>query len=84
VYAFRLSCPHKNTALRWKEANQRFECPKHKSKYGPDGAFISGRATRSMDRLGIKVKNAQVIVALSEVYLQDKDPRGWAAAMVRV
>src|ERR1044071_6272935 len=41
VYAFSLSCPHQHTALRWKEADQRFQCPKHKSKYQPDGVFIS-------------------------------------------
>ena len=32
-------------------AEGRFQCPKHKSKYSPDGIF-SGRATRSMDRCG--------------------------------
>ena len=51
VYAFNLSCPHQNTALKWQPDDQRFQCPKHKSRYQPDGTFISGRATRGMDRL---------------------------------
>ena len=84
VYAFRLSCPHQRTALKWKEKDDRFECPKHNSKYRPDGTFISGRATRSMDRHGISLKNGELTVSLSQVFMQDKDPEGWAAALVRV
>ena len=40
AYAFNLSCPHQNTALRWDDADHRFQCPKHHSKYRPDGVFI--------------------------------------------
>ncbi|MBL8981372.1 MAG: Rieske 2Fe-2S domain-containing protein, partial [Gemmatimonadetes bacterium] len=47
VWAFALSCPHQNTALRWNPRDQRFQCPKHKSKYQPNGVFIEGRATRA-------------------------------------
>src|SRR5262245_37096558 len=43
VYAFGLACPHQNTALRWLATEGRFQCPKHKSKYSPDGIFLSGR-----------------------------------------
>ena len=50
AYAFNLSCPHQNTALRWHPEDGQFQCPKHHSRYTPDGVFISGRATRSMDR----------------------------------
>src|SRR5207253_9283476 len=53
VFAFNLSCPHKRTALRWEPDNSRFQCPKHHSKYQPDGTFISGKATRNMDRFPI-------------------------------
>ena len=53
VHAFNLSCPHQRTALRWNEGEQRFQCPKHHSKYRPDGTFIEGRATRGMDRYAI-------------------------------
>ena len=51
VYAFNLACPHEHTALRWRDGDGRFQCPRHESKYKPDGTFISGRATRNMDRL---------------------------------
>ena len=50
AFAFSLACPHQNTALRWIAGKNRFQCPKHESKYQPDGTFIDGRATRSMDR----------------------------------
>ena len=48
VFAFGLACPHENTALRWRQQDSRFQCPRHESKYQPDGTFISGRATRNM------------------------------------
>lgn len=82
AYAFALSCPHQKTALRWLEKDARFQCPKHKSKYRPDGAFISGRATRGMDRYGIRRNGESVIVSLDALHRQDEDPAGWAAATV--
>ena len=83
VYAFALSCPHQNTALRWVDEG-RFQCPKHKSKYQPDGTFISGRATRSMDRYAIKLAGTDVEVDLDVLYKNDKQPAEWAAAVVVV
>lgn len=82
VYAFNLSCPHQNTALRWYPEDGQFQCPKHHSRYRPDGVFISGRATRSMDRLGIRRDGATVIVDVNEFYREDKNPAEWAAAVV--
>ncbi|MFN8570598.1 MAG: Rieske (2Fe-2S) protein [Gemmatimonadaceae bacterium] len=84
VYAFNLSCPHQNTALRWLESDHRFQCPKHKSKYRPDGAFIEGRATRGMDRLEIKREGTNVVVNLDRMFKQDDDAAGWTAAVVHV
>lgn len=84
VYAFSLKCPHKGTALRWQGAARRFQCPKHKSRYQPDGVFISGRATRSMDRHAIRRDDTVVVVDLGRVFREDLDPRGWEAACVRV
>src|SRR5690242_15445641 len=48
VYAFALACPHQNTALRWYDKDTQFECPKHHSRFDPQGNYIkdSGRATR--------------------------------------
>ena len=82
AYAFNLSCPHQNTALKWEADDQRFQCPKHKSRYQPDGTFISGRATRGMDRLAIQRDGATVVVNVDVMYEQDKDPAGWAAAKI--
>lgn len=84
VYAFNLKCPHKGTALRWQEAAGRFQCPKHKSRYQPDGVFISGRATRSMDRHAIRRDGAIVIVDPARLFREDLHPREWEAACVRV
>jgi Rieske Fe-S protein len=84
VYAFNLSCPHENAALRWRGGDGRFQCPRHESKYRPDGVFISGRATRNMDRLGIRRDGANVAVDLSRMYRSDSDAAGWAAAAVKL
>lgn len=84
VYAFSLACPHKRTALRWQEGNSRFECPKHKSRYRPDGAFISGRATRSMDRFAIRRDGGSVVVNLDRLYREDRDHTAWQSAVVHL
>ena len=81
-YAFNLACPHQNTALEWDDADHRFQCPKHHSKYQPDGTFISGRATRAMDRLGIQLQATNLVVDLDAFYRQDKNPDQWKAAFV--
>jgi Rieske Fe-S protein len=80
AYAFNLSCPHQNTALKWDAEDQRFQCPKHKSRYQPDGTFISGRATRGMDRFAIRRDGNTVVVDVDAMFEEDKDPAGWAAA----
>jgi nitrite reductase/ring-hydroxylating ferredoxin subunit len=82
VYAFNLSCPHQNTALRWQEDEHRFQCPKHKSRYQPDGTFISGRATRGMDRLAIRREGEAVVVDVDRMFKQDVDAAGWGGAVV--
>jgi Rieske Fe-S protein len=83
VYAFALSCPHQKTALRWLDApDTRFQCPKHKSKYQPDGTFISGKATRNMDRYAIRKDRKNVVVNLAQLFRNDKQPAAWGAAMV--
>lgn len=82
VYAFALSCPHQRTALKFKEKDNRFECPKHKSRYQPDGTFISGRATRGMDRYAIVRKGSEVLVSTGVAYREDKDKAAWIAARV--
>jgi len=83
IFAFALSCPHQNTALRWVDDDGgRFECPKHHSKYRPDGIFVSGRATRSMDRLPIRREGEEVFVDVDRMIRQDQSPAEWEAAFV--
>ena len=84
IYAFNLSCPHQNTALRWEEAEGRFQCPKHHSKYQRSGEFIEGRATRSMDRFRVRIEGSTIVVDLAAFIRQDQDPTGWAAAVARL
>ncbi len=80
AYAFALSCPHQNQALRWIEKDARFQCPKHKSRYTPDGTFISGRATRGLDRYAVTRAENEIVVDLATLHEQTADPSVWNAA----
>ena len=82
VYAFALACPHENTALRWRQQDVRFQCPRHESKYQPDGTFISGRATRNMDRFAVRREGDTVVVDLNQWFRSDQQAAQWAAALV--
>jgi nitrite reductase/ring-hydroxylating ferredoxin subunit len=84
AYAFLLSCPHQNTALRWLAADGRFQCPRHESKYKPDGVFISGRATRNMDRFAVRKDGDTLVVDLSKWYQSDAQKADWEAASVQL
>jgi nitrite reductase/ring-hydroxylating ferredoxin subunit len=84
MYAFNLSCPHQRTALRWNDSIKEFQCPKHKSKYTPAGSFISGRATRGMDRFAIQHQGANVSVDVDQMYQEDENEAQWKAAFVKV
>lgn len=84
VMAFNLACPHENTALRWRARDDRFQCPRHESKYQVDGVFIDGRATRNMDRLPIRRDGDEVVVDLSRMIRSDQEPAAWAAASVAI
>ena len=82
VFAFSLACPHQNTALRWDASSHRFQCPKHRSRYQPDGVFIDGRATRGLDRFAVKRADESLVVNLDALYQEDKNPTEWAAAFI--
>ena len=84
LYAFNLACPHQNTALKWLSEESRFQCPKHKSRYQPDGTFISGRATRGMDRFAITQEGSNILVDLNHLFNQEKDRAGWDAATLPI
>jgi Rieske Fe-S protein len=80
VYAFNLSCPHQKTALKWLASDARFQCPKHKSKYQPDGTFMSGKATRNMDRFPVRKVGKNVVVKVGTLYRSDKQAALWTSA----
>lgn len=84
VYAFALSCPHQNNVVKWVAAEARFQCTKHDSRYKPDGAYTSGRATRNLDRFVIRRDGDNVVVDLHRWVQSDKDPAAWAAATIAV
>ena len=85
VFAFNLGCPHQNVALRWNEDEMRFQCPKHHSQYQPDGEFITGRATRNMDRLAIRRDAANnIVVDPDTLYRSDEDAAEWIGAVVKL
>lgn len=84
AYAFSLACPHQNTAVRWDASASRFQCPKHKSRYRPDGSFIEGRATRGLDRFAIRREADRVFVNLDALYREDLDAAQWSAAFIQL
>lgn len=84
LFAFNLSCPHQHTALRWEGDDHQFRCPKHKSRYQPDGSYVSGRATRNMDRFVLSRDGTDVVVHVNQMIQSDEDPAGWAAAALPV
>jgi len=84
VYAFALFCPHQRTPLRWQEEDRRFQCPKHKSAFQPDGRFLTGRASRAMDRYALRREGNTVVVDLGMLFQEDKDPERWGSAVVQL
>jgi Rieske Fe-S protein len=86
VFVYGLACPHQNTALRWYEKESQFECPKHHSRFTPDGVYVkdSGRATRGLDRYAVRKDGNNVIVNLDKLYQEDEDEASWKTAFVAV
>ena len=82
AFAFNLSCPHENAAVRWKASVARFECSRHDSRYTPDGVYTSGRATRNMDRFLVKRNENTLVVDVSRLIQSDTQNAQWEAATV--
>jgi cytochrome b6-f complex iron-sulfur subunit len=60
--AIYMVCTHLGCLYKWVQANNRFECPCHGSKFDKDGYFIEGPAPRSLDEFETTVEGGQVIV----------------------
>ena len=84
VFAFSLACPHQNTALKWDAGKARFQCPKHKSIYTPEGVFVDGRATRGLDRFAMRKDGNSVVVNLDSLFREDEDADKWKKAFVTI
>jgi Rieske Fe-S protein len=82
VYAMALACPHENAAVKWLNADRRFQCTKHDSRYTPDGLYTSGHATRNLDRFPVRLDGASIVVTTDRVYRSDQDLAAWTAARV--
>jgi nitrite reductase/ring-hydroxylating ferredoxin subunit len=82
MYAFNLACPHQNTAIRWDGGKGRFQCPKHKSIYTPEGIFVEGRATRGLDRFLVRKEGTSIVVNLDSLFQEDLDAEKWKLAFV--
>lgn len=86
VYVFSLACPHQNTALRWYDKDGAFECPKHHSRFEPTGSYVkdSGRATRGLDRFGVRKDGNNVVADLDKLYQEDEDESAWKTAFITI
>lgn len=86
VYVYSLGCPHQNTVLRWDAKSAEFQCPKHHSRFHPDGSYEdgSGRATRGLDRFPVRRDGNNVVANLDRVLQQDDDAAEWASAFLPV
>jgi Rieske Fe-S protein len=82
VYAFSMACPHEHAAVKWLAKDHRFQCTKHDSQYKPDGVYVTGHATRNLDRFPIRRDGASVIVSLDRVFQSDQNAAAWNAAGV--
>jgi len=84
VYVYSLGCPHQNTAIKWYDKESQFECPKHHSRFSPDGIYVkdSGRATRGLDRFAVRKDGANVVANLDKLYQEDENEAEWKAAFI--
>ncbi len=82
LYAFSLECPHKGADLQWREGAQQLYCPKHKARFSPDGAHVSGRMTRDLDRFSLVRQGPNVVLALDQRLTSTSV--GWQSAALTV
>ena len=55
ILAINKACTHLDCLCDWDEQNREFVCPCHGSRFAEDGTYISGPATRSLDRYVIQI-----------------------------
>lgn len=80
LYAFSIECPHKGADLQWREGEQQLYCPKHKARFSANGAHVSGRMTRDLDRFGLVRQGPNVVLALDARL--SSTAAGWGGAVL--
>lgn len=50
-------CPHEGCEVSWDAGQRSFLCPCHDSRFGADGAALTGPATRGLDEFPSRVEN---------------------------
>jgi len=80
AYAFSIFCPHKGARLEWRQDEGRVFCPKHKARFAPDGAHVSGRGSRDLDRYALRRAGNTLLVDFSQVLRADRDGAAWRNA----
>ncbi len=60
--ALYMVCTHLGCLYKWVEANRRFECPCHGSKFTREGEYIEGPAPRGLDQFVIELQDNGVTV----------------------
>ena len=84
LFAFSIECPHKGARLQWLEGSKLLYCPKHKARFSADGAHVSGRQTRDLDRFAMRRVGANAVTVLDQVLDADQDASAWSAAVLSV
>jgi cytochrome b6-f complex iron-sulfur subunit len=67
-------CTHLGCIYTWTEANDRYECPCHGSKYRLDGRRIEAPAPRDLDRFAVEALDADqnpIPGAISEIVMEN-------------
>ena len=64
--ALYMVCTHLGCLYKWVDANKRFECPCHGSKFTREGIFIEGPAPRSLDQFVVEVTQDGNVVASTQ------------------
>jgi len=64
--ALYMVCTHLGCLFKWVDANKRFECPCHGSKFTREGDWIEGPAPRSLDQFVVEVTQDGSVVASTQ------------------
>lgn len=64
--ALYMVCTHLGCLYKWVDANKRFECPCHGSKFTREGDYLEGPAPRSLDQFVVEVTQNGSVVASTQ------------------